>query len=77
MNEKITIKNFGGLDEVKIPLNSINIFIGKQAFGKSVSAKLIYFLRTYFEDIFLRTLDRQRKNQIAACNFHHFGMRRT
>jgi predicted ATP-binding protein involved in virulence len=52
MSEKITIKNFGGLDEVTIPLNSINIFIGKQASGKSVSAKLIYFFKTLPREIF-------------------------
>lgn len=52
MKETITIKNFGGLKDVTIPLNSINIFIGKQAAGKSVTAKLIYFFRKAFEDIF-------------------------
>jgi predicted ATP-dependent endonuclease of OLD family len=50
MSEKITIKNFGGLDEVVIPLNSINIFIGKQASGKSVSAKLIFYFKSFFND---------------------------
>lgn len=52
MKETITIKNFGGLKNVTIPLNSINIFIGKQASGKSVTAKLIYFFRKIFEDVF-------------------------
>jgi predicted ATPase len=52
MKETITIKNFGGLKDVTIPLNSINIFIGKQASGKSVTAKLIYFFRMLVEDIF-------------------------
>ncbi len=52
MKESITIKNFGGLKNVTIELNSINIFIGKQASGKSVAAKLIYFFRKIFEDMF-------------------------
>jgi hypothetical protein len=52
MKETITIKNFGGLKNVTIPLNSINIFIGKQASGKSVTAKLIYFFRKLLENIF-------------------------
>ncbi|MDQ3798809.1 MAG: ATP-binding protein [Acidobacteriota bacterium] len=52
MSETITIKSFGGLKNVSIPLNSINIFIGKQASGKSVTVKLIYFFRKVYEDIF-------------------------
>lgn len=52
MKESISIRNFGGLKDVTIPLNSINIFIGKQASGKSITAKLIYFFRKVFEDIF-------------------------
>ncbi|HMS42865.1 MAG TPA: AAA family ATPase [Pyrinomonadaceae bacterium] len=51
MKESITIKNFGGLKDVTIPLNSINIFIGKQASGKSVTAKLIYFFKKIISNI--------------------------
>ena len=62
MNESITIKNFGGLKDVTIPLNSINIFIGKQASGKSVTAKLIYFFKKIISEILLETtLERTRK----------------
>ncbi len=48
MNEKITIENFGGIKQATIPLNRINIFIGPQASGKSVTAKLVYFFKGVF-----------------------------
>ena len=46
--ESIYIKNFGGIEEALIPLNDINIFIGPQASGKSVTAKLVYFFKTFW-----------------------------
>jgi hypothetical protein len=64
MKESISIKNFGGLKDVTIPLNSINIFIGKQASGKSVTAKLIYFFKKSFGDIFNGIRDGKNKTQI-------------
>jgi AAA15 family ATPase/GTPase len=52
--EKIYIKNFGGTLISEIELNKINIFIGRQASGKSVTVKLIYFfkgiVRGFFEE---------------------------
>jgi predicted ATPase len=64
MKETISIKNFGGLKDVTIPLNSINIFIGKQASGKSVTAKLIYFFRQSFEDIFDGLTENKKQKDI-------------
>ena len=64
MKETITIKNFGGLKDVTIPLNSINIFIGKQASGKSVTAKLIYFFRKIFEDMFDGLSENKKQREI-------------
>ena len=64
MKETITIKNFGGLKDVTIPLNSINIFIGKQASGKSVTAKLIYFFRKIFEDMFDGLYEDKKQREI-------------
>jgi predicted ATPase len=46
--ESIYIKNFGGIEEALIPLNEINIFIGPQTSGKSVTAKLVYFFKTFW-----------------------------
>ncbi|HKK38226.1 MAG TPA: ATP-binding protein [Cryomorphaceae bacterium] len=43
--ESIHIKNFGGIKEMTLEINKINILIGPQASGKSVTAKLIYFFK--------------------------------
>lgn len=51
INEKITIENFGGIQKATIPLNRINIFIGPQASGKSVTAKLVYFFKELFNHL--------------------------
>ncbi len=43
--EKLLIHNFAGLKEVTIEVSPITGFIGPQASGKSVIAKLLYFFR--------------------------------
>jgi hypothetical protein len=43
--EKLSIKNFAGLKDVTIDVKPITGFIGPQASGKSVIAKLLYFFR--------------------------------
>lgn len=50
--ERIVIKNFGGITELDIELGEINVFIGKQASGKSVTVKLVYFFKTVFASFF-------------------------
>lgn len=42
--EKLIIKNFFTLKDVKIELSKYNVFIGEQASGKSIIIKLISFL---------------------------------
>lgn len=49
--EGVQIQNFGGIKELQIELNSINVFIGKQASGKSITVKLIYFFKGIFREI--------------------------
>jgi ABC-type dipeptide/oligopeptide/nickel transport system ATPase component len=49
--ESIHIKNFGGIKEMTMEINKINILIGPQASGKSVTAKLIYFFKKIPFDI--------------------------
>lgn len=64
MKETITIKNFGGLKDVTIPLNSINVFIGKQASGKSITAKLLYFFKGLLDDIRNGVIENKGKSEI-------------
>ena len=46
MSEKLTIEGFAGLKKVSIDLRKINLFIGPQATGKSVVAKLLHLLKS-------------------------------
>ncbi|HEY3369961.1 MAG TPA: AAA family ATPase [Prolixibacteraceae bacterium] len=47
MNESIEIKNFGGIVYMSIELNQFNLFIGPQASGKSITAKLLYYFKNF------------------------------
>lgn len=49
--ETLHIKNFAGIQEAEIELSRMNVFIGPQASGKSVCAKLLFF----FKEIVRRT----------------------
>lgn len=51
MKEGIEIENFGCIDYIKLDINKINILIGPQAVGKSLTAKLLYFFKNIFKDI--------------------------
>lgn len=53
MKEKeiLFIDGFCGIRDTQIVINKINLFIGEQASGKSVSAKLIYFFKEVILDI--------------------------
>lgn len=51
MQEVITIKNFGGVKLLSLKLNQINILIGPQASGKSITVKLIYFFKNFFPEV--------------------------
>jgi hypothetical protein len=43
--EILRIHNFAGIKDAEIEIGRMNIFIGPQASGKSVAAKLLYFFR--------------------------------
>src|SRR5580658_9230930 len=43
--EKLIVKNFAGLKSVELEIRPVTGFIGPQASGKSVIAKLLYFFR--------------------------------
>lgn len=50
--EILKITNFLSIDKAEIELKKLNIFIGPQAQGKSLIAKLIYFFKEYPESLF-------------------------
>lgn len=49
--EKITIRNFGGLKEVEVEIKSINVLIGPQGAGKSITVKLLYFFKSFLTEM--------------------------
>lgn len=51
MKEKLIIKNFAGIEHLEIALNKINILIGPQASGKSITAKLFFYFKSFIEEI--------------------------
>ncbi|WP_111597185.1 ATP-binding protein [Chitinophaga skermanii] len=49
--EQLSIQNFGGIKSMTFEFKSINILIGPQGSGKSITAKLFYFFKSTFTDI--------------------------
>lgn len=66
MTEKISIENFGGLKRLEFDFRSINILIGPQASGKSITVKLTYFFKTFFSEIFKSIDNGETKRQLDS-----------
>lgn len=49
---KITIKNFGPIQNCEMDIKNLTILTGSQASGKSTIAKCIYFFRTIKDDVY-------------------------
>jgi predicted ATPase len=54
--EQIEIKGFLTIEHAVFEIKKINILIGEQAQGKSVIAKLVYFFKSHFTEIFLESI---------------------
>ena len=62
--QKITIKNFGPIDDVELEVKNFMVFIGPQASGKSTISKAIYFFKSLKDDLLkyvLEYIDTDRK----------------
>lgn len=66
MKEKIEISNFAGISYLEIELNAINILIGPQASGKSVTVKLFYFFKSVFSMFKIGGTELVQKDLLAA-----------
>jgi AAA15 family ATPase/GTPase len=55
--QKITIKNFGPVEDVELEVKNLMIFIGPQASGKSTISKAIYFFKSLKEDLLKYVLE--------------------
>lgn len=54
--EKLVIVNFAGITSMDLEFKSINLLIGPQGSGKSITVKLFYFFKTFFHEI-LRSIE--------------------
>lgn len=62
--ENLKIENFLSIQKIDIPLKKINIFIGPQAQGKSVIAKLIKYFKDYPTNIIRHVSEGKTKRDI-------------
>lgn len=60
--EKIFIENFGGIKKMEFEFNSINILIGPQGSGKSITVKLLYFFKNFTSEI-IKSIENQESKR--------------
>lgn len=73
--ERIRINNFAGLREVDIEIKPVTGFIGPQASGKSIIAKLLYFFRgvaSGLPDAAIRFGGSAHYKDYCLARFNHF-----
>jgi hypothetical protein len=59
--EKLIIQGFAGLQDIEIIPKKINLLIGPQASGKSIIAKLLFYFRSFVQEIFLAGFNMESK----------------
>lgn len=50
--ERLKIENFAGIKSMDLEIRPINVFIGPQGTGKSVVAKLLYFFKSFYGEMY-------------------------
>ncbi len=70
--EKLIINKFAGIDSLEVELNEINIFIGPQATGKSIIAKLFYYFKSFFNEIAFDLINEKSYGEIEAKQINRF-----
>jgi len=66
--ETLHIRNFAGLDDVRIELKPVTVLIGPQASGKSVSAKLAFFFKEVVRRLPFNIVEEYSRTDIQAEN---------
>lgn len=66
--EVLNVRNFAGIKKAEVNINKFTIFIGPQASGKSVCAKLTYYFRLFARRLFYGVISEQNKNQIKSAD---------
>ncbi len=70
--EKLIVDNFAGIKHLEIELNKINIILGPQASGKSVTAKLFFYFKSFFGEIRQAIEDNKSKREIDKEYLNRF-----
>ena len=71
-NETLRIKNFAGIHEASFELSRMNIFIGPQASGKSICAKLLFYFKDIIRRVPLDIANEQTKSQMRSDHKDRF-----
>lgn len=66
--ETLHIKNFAGIKDAQIELSRMNVFIGPQASGKSVCAKLLFYFREIIRRTSVEVVEEHTKTQMRAIH---------
>jgi predicted ATPase len=70
--QKIEIKNFGPIKELKLDIKDFMLFIGPQASGKSTIAKTIFFFKSLNDDLikfYMESLEKNESQQLSIRAF--------
>lgn len=73
--ESILIENFAGIKSMTFDFRFINILIGPQGSGKSVTVKLLYFFKSFFGEIIKSVESEESKRELdkrQTDNFTNF-----
>jgi len=70
--ERLIIKNFAGIKSLEIDLKSINVLIGPQAVGKSITAKLFFYFKSFFSEIKKGVENKSSKREIDTDHLNKF-----
>ncbi len=72
MIEKLRIENFAGINLLEFELNKINILLGPQALGKSITAKLLFYFKSFIGEIEKAIQDKKTKREIDRDLINRF-----
>jgi hypothetical protein len=72
MSETIRVTGFAGLKHVELELNEFNLLIGPQATGKSVLAKLLFYMKGVIGQVFSAAENNQSKRELDLILLKRF-----
>lgn len=70
--DRLRIQNFAGIKDMEFEFKSITVLIGPQATGKSVAIKLLYFIKSYINDIVDSIVSNESKEEFEARQKNRF-----